>query len=135
MLGLRRVEAHSSQNKLRLERLDRKTDSQPALVRERTQQSTGSPDQSQSCVTCDEPANMSRTSTGELEGLWLCRNCRSHWKAHGVNAGDESADVDESDTFNNGLWIEVKAKSRTKNAFIQTSGICRMNTTSSDSVS
>ena len=75
MLGLRQVEAHSSQKELRLESLDRKSDIQPEL----------------------------------------------HWNAHGVNAGDESANVDESDTVDKSPWTEVKAKSRTKEAFIQTS--------------
>ena len=47
-----------------------------------------------------------------------------------MNAGDESANVDESDTIDNGPWIKVNAKS-----FIQTSDSCRMNTISSSSVS
>ena len=112
---------------------DNQTVSQSLCVR--TQQSTVSPDHAKLCVTCGKPAVMSRATTGEFTGLWLCRTCQSHWKVHGVNAGDQSANVDESDTIENGPWIKVKARPRTKMAFIQTGDSCRMNTTSSNSIS
>ena len=133
MLGLRQVEAHSSQKGLRLESLDRKSNNQSVLACERTQPSV-SADQSQLCDTCDIPADTSRTIIDEITGFWLRRKGQSRWNANGMSTGDESANVEGSDTIDNDPWIEVKAKSRTKKVFIQTSRVCRMNTTSSDSV-
>ena len=48
--------------------------------------------------------------------------------------GDESANVEGSDTIDNDPLIEVKAKNRTKKVFIQTSRVYRISTTSSDLV-
>ena len=53
-IGLRHVEAHSSQNELRLWSLP----ANPVP---------------QVCAICGEPADMSRTSTGEFRRLWYCR--------------------------------------------------------------
>ena len=76
MLGLRHVEAHSSQKELRLGSL------------------AANPVRAQECATCGEPADMSRTRKGEFTGHWFCRGCWINWNAHGdgnanVNTVDE----------------------------------------------
>ena len=64
MMGLRRVEAHSSQKELRLGSL------------------AANPVRAQECATCGEPGDMSRTSTGAFKGLWFCRRYSSDWSAN-----------------------------------------------------
>ena len=46
------------------------------------------------CAICGEPADMSRTSTGEFRRLWYCRGCWGDWNSQddgnaNVNTMDE----------------------------------------------
>ena len=78
MLGLRHVEAHSSQKDIR----------QGSLAAD--------PARATECATCGEPADMSRTSTGEFTVLWFCRGCWIKWNAHDDgNANLNTVDEEE----------------------------------------
>ena len=75
-IGLRHVEAHSSQKELR--HWSKAANPVPEM-----------------CTICGKPADASRTSTGEFRRLWYCRGCWRNWNSQDDGNANVNSVVEE----------------------------------------